>query len=125
MKKLLGIVCGFVLLVVACSKGDNNSSNNNNNGGNNNPGTVDCNSVSATFAANVAPLIQNSCAKSGCHATGSANGPGALTNYTQISNNKTAIRSAVSTGAMPKDATLTATQKATITCWVDGGALNN
>jgi hypothetical protein len=118
MKKLLGMITGLVILAVACSK-DNDDDNNNP------PNTVDCNTISATFAANVNPLIQTSCAKAGCHAAGSANGPGALTTYAQISANKTAIRAAVASGAMPKDATLNATQKATITCWIDAGAANN
>lgn len=123
MKKLFGLVTGFVLLVVACSK----SSDDNNGGGNNPPpgGTVDCNTVAKSFATNVSPLIASSCAKSGCHNAGSTNGVGPLTTYEQISAVKSQIRSAVSSGNMPKDATFTATQKATITCWIDAGAQNN
>jgi hypothetical protein len=117
MKKLPGLITGLIVLAVACSKDDN--------GDNNNPGTVDCNTINATFAANVNPIIQTSCAKAGCHNAGSANGVGALTTYAQISANKIAIRGAVSSGNMPKDATLSATQKATITCWIDAGAANN
>ena len=121
MKKLIGLVTGIVVLVVACSKGGDDS------GGNNNPpaGTVDCGTISTTFSANVSPLIASSCAKSGCHATGSTNGPGPLTNYTQIFNARTQIRANVASGNMPKDATFNATQKATITCWIDAGAPNN
>jgi hypothetical protein len=118
MKKLVGLVSSLVLLSLACSKNDNKDDNNN-------PGTVDCNSINAQFAANVAPLIATNCAKAGCHATGSINGPGALTTYAQISGNKAAIRAAVSDGRMPKDATLSATQKATIICWIDAGAADN
>lgn len=118
MKKLFGLITGLVILAVACSKDDDGDNNNP-------PVTVDCNTISATFAANVNPLIQNSCAKAGCHNAGSANGPGALTTYAQISAAKISIRSAVANGVMPKDATLSATQKATITCWIDAGAANN
>jgi hypothetical protein len=118
MKKLFGLVTGLIVLALACSKDDDN-------GGNNNPGTVDCNTINAKFAANVAPLIATSCAKAGCHAAGSSNGPGALTTYAQISGNKVAIRAAVANGVMPKDATFNATQKATITCWIDAGAADN
>jgi hypothetical protein len=119
MKKLIGLVSGMVILVIACSKDDD--------GGTNNPpgGTVDCSTISATFTANVSPLITSSCAKSGCHAAGSTNGVGPLTTYAQISAVKTQIRAAVASGNMPKDATFSATQKATITCWIDAGALNN
>lgn len=118
MKKMLSLVACFVLIVVllnACKKDS----------ANNDSGTVDCSTISTTFAANVSPLISSSCAKSGCHATGSINGPGALTNYTQIYNSRVAIRAAVSSGYMPQDATFSATQKATITCWIDAGAPQN
>ena len=119
MKKLIGLVSGIVILVIACSKGDDG-------GGNNNPPvTVDCNTISATFAANVSPLIASSCAKSGCHAAGSTNGVGPLTTYAQIFAARAQIRSNVASGNMPKDATFSATQKATITCWIDAGAPNN
>ena len=127
MKKLFGLVTGFVLLVVACSKSDDNNGGNGGGGGNNPPpgGTVDCNTTAKSFATNVSPLIASSCAKSGCHGTGSSNGPGQLTTYAEISAAKTQIRAAVSSGNMPKDATFNATQKATITCWIDTGAQNN
>ena len=116
MKKIPVLVIGLVLLMVACSK--SNDKNNNSN-------TVDCGSITTTFAANVSPLILSSCAKSGCHNAGSTNGPGALTNYTNIFANRVAIRAAVSSGEMPQDATFSATQKATITCWIDAGAQQN
>ncbi len=48
-----------------------------------------------------------------------------LTNYTQVFNARTSIRTAVSTGAMPQNATLTAAQKNSILCWIDAGAQNN
>ena len=118
MKKLIGLVSVVVLLVIACGKGGYNNNNNNNN-------TVDCGTISTTFSANVSPLIASSCAKSGCHATGSTNGPGALTTYAQIFAARAQIRSNVASGNMPKDATFSATQKATITCWIDAGAANN
>jgi hypothetical protein len=118
MKKIIGLVSGIVILVVACSKDDDG-------GGNNNPPPVDCNTISATFATNVSPLITSSCAKSGCHAAGSTNGVGPLTTYAQIFAARVQIRAAVASGNMPKDATFSATQKATITCWIDAGAANN
>jgi len=116
MKKMLSLVACIVLIVVlvnACKKDSENNE------------PVDCSTISTTFAVNVSPLISSSCAKSGCHAAGSTNGPGALTNYTQIFNSRVAIRAAVSSGYMPQDATFSATQKATITCWIDAGAPQN
>ena len=118
MKKLFGLATGLVVLAMACSKGGDNNNNNNP------PGNVDCGTISTTFSANVAPLIASSCAKSGCHLTG-GNGPGALNTYAQIFAARAQIRANVASGNMPKDATFSATQKATITCWIDAGAPNN
>jgi hypothetical protein len=120
MKKLLSLATCIVLMVVlliACKKDSEND--------NTEPTTVDCSTVNTSFSASVSPLIMTSCAKSGCHATGSSNGPGALTTYTQIFNQRDRIRAAVASGQMPQDATFTAKQKATITCWIDAGAPQN
>jgi hypothetical protein len=88
------------------------------------PGAT-CDGVSTSFATNVNPIIQSSCNKSGCHNTGSTNGPGALTNYDQIKAAAGHIKNAVVSGFMPQDATLTTAQIKTISCWVDAGAPNN
>jgi hypothetical protein len=78
------------------------------------------------FAADVNPIIQSSCANNiACHSSGSVNGPGALTSYTAIFNSRTSIRSAVSSGSMPKNSTLSTNQKNSILCWIDSGAPNN
>jgi len=118
MKKMLSLLAFIVLILVlanACKKDSDNPA----------PAPVDCSSITTTYSGTVSPLIASSCAKSGCHNTGSTNGPGALTTYTQIFNAKAQIRTAVSSGAMPRDATFSAQQKATITCWIDAGAPNN
>jgi hypothetical protein len=81
--------------------------------------------VSTSFSANVAPIIQTNCAVSGCHATGSTNGPGALTSYTQIKNAAVQIKQAVVSRFMPQGSSLTNAQIKTISCWVDAGAPNN
>jgi hypothetical protein len=78
-----------------------------------------------SFAADVNPIFQSSCAISGCHAAGSFNGPGALTTYDQISNNKIAIRTVIANGTMPKTGSLTTAQRNTIICWIDNGAPSN
>ncbi len=105
-------------LAAACSK---DSVSNNNSGG-----TVDCSTASAKFSANVLPLIVTKCSyNSGCHGSGSTNSGGVLTNYTQIKARSSNIKSQVNAGLMPQGSTLSNAEKATITCWVDAGALNN
>ena len=84
---------------------------------------IDCTSVNASFAADVLPIIQTVC--QGCHGAGSTNGPGELTNYTQISNAAARIKTAVVTGFMPRVGSLSAGQIRLISCWVDSGAPNN
>jgi hypothetical protein len=117
MKKMLSLVACIVLIVVlvnSCKKDSENDSP-----------PVDCSTITTTFSGTVSPLISSSCAKPDCHAAGSSNGPGALTNYTQIFNSRARIREAVASGEMPQDATFSANQKAIIMCWVDAGAPNN
>ena len=112
---ILLITCSIFVLI-SCSK--------NNDGGGNTQ--IDCtNNTSKSFAANVSPIIQSNCAISNCHAAGSTNGPGALTNYNQISAASFSIRAAVVSGSMPKNSSITSAQKASIVCWIDAGALNN
>jgi hypothetical protein len=124
--KVARLITGISVLLfifISCSKGGDD---------NNNPppppppppGDV-CANIAKAFAANASPLFQTYCNQSGCHNAGSSNGPGPLTNYTQIFNARTAIRAAVQSGIMPKNTTLTAAQKNTIICWIDSGAPNN
>ena len=88
--------------------------------------TPDCSGPAKSYATDVSPVFQTSCAiNSGCHAAGSGNGPGPLVDYSQIFNAKGGIRPEVASGHMPLNATLTATQKNAILCWIDSGAPNN
>ena len=119
MKKLL---CIAILVVVAFSCTKNSDSNSGTNT-NNDPAPT-CTGTKS-FSADVNPIIQNVCAASGCHNAGSSNGPGPLTNYQQVFNARTTIRSAVASGLMPKNSTLSASQKNDILCWIDNGASNN
>lgn len=107
-----------MLIAISCSK---SSSDNGGGGGNN----IDCSGTPKTFSADANPLIQSVCNQPSCHASGSTNGPGPLTNYTQVFNARNAIRNAVATGLMPRNTTFTAAQKAAIVCWIDSGAANN
>ena len=127
MKKNILIILAAFLVMASCSKsGGGDSGGGNGGGGGGGGSTVNCAGVPASFAANVSPIIQASCATDAtCHGTGSANGPGPLLNYTQISNAKASIKTAVAAGTMPKTGTLTTAQKNSIICWVDAGGLNN
>ena len=116
--KIIGIPALLFLSIVllySCSK------SNDDDGGS----AVDCSSVPKSFATDVNPLIQTFCNQAGCHANGSSNGPGPLTNYAQVSAAKDLIRSAVQSGRMPQNTTLYTAQKNTIICWIDSGAPNN
>lgn len=87
--------------------------------------TTNC-STARSYAADINPIIQSSCAiNSGCHASGSTNGPGPLLIYADVNNAKITIRSAVASGTMPKTGSLTNDQKNAIICWIDSGAPNN
>ena len=122
MKKsiLVSLVAFFV--IAACSKSSDGGGGGNGGGG----GGTNCNGVPSAFAANVSPIIQNSCATDAtCHGAGSVNGPGPLLNYTQVFNARVAIKTAVGNGTMPKTGSLTTAQKNSIICWVDAGGPNN
>lgn len=101
------------MLFLSCSKSDNGGSN------------PVCTNITKSFSTDVNPIIQTYCNQSNCHNPGSTNGPGALTNYSQVFNARNAIRGQVAAGLMPQNTTLTTEQKNTIICWIDNGALNN
>lgn len=119
MKRSFWALSSLLFVFLACSKSDDDDGG----GGGNN--TVDCSTVAKSFASDVSPIFAGTCAAPACHAAGSINGPGALTNYTAIFANRVAIRAAVASGIMPKNSTLSTNQKNAILCWIDGGAANN
>lgn len=112
MKKAYPFLLLSLLVVLSCSK--------------NTPvkDTVTCDTTKS-FATDVNPIIQTYCNQPSCHASGSVNGPGPLTNYTQVFNARSAIRNAIQSGLMPQNATLSSAQKNAIICWIDNGATNN
>ena len=119
MKKTVTAISFLFLITLSCSKG-------NGGGGGGSTTLVDCATVTnKAFAADVNLIIQASCNISGCHAAGSFNGPGALTNYTQISNAGSSIKTAVLSGRMPQGSSLSTAQKNSIICWVNSGTPNN
>jgi hypothetical protein len=108
-------VLASVFFILSCSKSSSDT------GGT----TITCDGTVRSFITDVNPLIQSFCNQSNCHTNGSSNGPGPLTNYTQVFNARSVIRNAVASGLMPQNATLTTAQKTAIVCWIDSGAPNN
>lgn len=88
--------------------------------------TISCTGVTVSFETDVQPLIQSSCAsRTSCHGSGSTESPGELLTYAQIYSARSRIRSAVASGSMPRNGSLTTNQKQIIICWIDGGAGND
>ena len=88
--------------------------------------SLECSGNLKSFSTDVKPVMQVSCAfDSDCHGSGSTSGPGSLLSYTEIFNARSIIRSAILSGEMPKDGSLTTADKNAIICWIDNGALNN
>lgn len=87
--------------------------------------TDPCSGITASFSADVDPIIQTYCNQPDCHSPGSINGPGALTNYNQVFSARIQIRVQIEAGLMPQNATLSTAQRNKILCWIDSGALNN
>jgi len=124
MKKSILVILGSFFLIASCSKGGGGDNGGGTGGGGG--GTTNCTGVASAFAANVNPIIQTKCATDAtCHGAGSANGPGPLLTYTQISSASVTIKTAVASGTMPKTGTLTTAEKNSIICWIEGGAPNN
>ena len=114
MKKTIVFMLCVVVIVIACTKNNNATF------------TTDCSGEAKSYTTDVSPIIQSYCASnSGCHASGSTNGPGALTTFQQVYNARAAIRSAVASGSMPQNSTLSSSQKNILICWIDNGATNN
>lgn len=100
-----------LLLFLACSKSK--------------PEPQPCDGTAKGFTADVNPVIQTHCNQPGCHASGSVNGPGPITNYAQVFNARSVIREAIRTGLMPQNSTLSTEERNKIICWIDSGAPEN
>jgi hypothetical protein len=113
MKKKITYLLCLTVLAMACSKNNGTVAN------------VDCSGGTKSFVKDVSPIIQAYCATSGCHASGSTHGPGALTTWQQIYNSRASVRASVVNRSMPQNSSLSASQINTIVCWIDNGATNN
>lgn len=89
--------------------------------------TDPCAGLSFKFKTDVQFIINTRCATSpGCHASGSVNSGGPLTNYSQVFDKRTEIKIQVSSNSMPfPPDTLASDQKNKIICWLNSGAPDN
>jgi hypothetical protein len=85
-----------------------------------------CDDVEASLSGNVMPIINTKCAVSGCHISG-----GQFPDFTDRANViqfSSGIRNFTQNNVMPPASsgiTLTAEELEAISCWVEGGALDN
>ena len=87
---------------------------------------VDCGGPPKSYSSDLRSILQMRCNDdSGCHGSGSKNGPGELLTFQQVFSARSAIRSAIVSGRMPLNGELTATLKNAILCWIDSGAPDN
>lgn len=120
MKRRLIFTAHFItiiFLIISCSKGS---------GGGNNLPPDSCNGLSFKFTSDVQPIVNTTCAiNSNCHAAGTVNRGGPLTDYNKIFVKKSDIKFQIEAGLMPQSGSLTADQKNKIICWINNGAPNN
>ena len=127
-KKILKfILFGMTMIfVISCSSDDSDPTVNPD------PDMMDpCTSITSTYAADIRPIIDLTCALSGCHVAGGS-GDGNFESYNGVkakADNGSLVSRAVTGGTMPPSnssgPSLTETQKNLIRCWVEDGAQNN
>ncbi|MEJ1236698.1 hypothetical protein WBG78_01135 [Chryseolinea sp. T2] len=78
-----------------------------------------------SYNDDIKPIIETSCAVSGCHVSGGA-APFALTTVKSVQDHASSIKTVTANGSMPKGGPpLSQAEKDKIACWVDDGAPNN
>jgi hypothetical protein len=86
----------------------------------------DCSQHSHTYAATIKPIIDNSCALSGCHGTASSNG-----DFTSFAGVKASVEmdkfgdAVLFKQNMPPSGPLSLEERQRIKCWIDEGAKND
>jgi len=83
--------------------------------------TIPCDPA-ISYSGKVKAIFVTNCAASGCH---DGNNLASLAEYNTARDAAQQIKSAVSRGLMPLYASLSATDKAAIICWIDSGTKNN
>jgi hypothetical protein len=76
-----------------------------------------------SWTKDIKPIIQTSCAKSGCHVKGS--GRKTLETYADVKDVAGEVRRRTQNGSMPYDGPLSQVSISLIACWIDDGALEN
>ena len=76
-----------------------------------------------TYSVVIQPIINTSCAISGCHVPGT--GRANFLNLAEVQNNAPEIKSRTTSRDMPRVGSLTQLQIDQIGCWVDRGANND
>jgi hypothetical protein len=108
MKKII-LFIAIAICYISCVKNSADNTTNN------------CN-PNVSYSLEVKPIIAKSCNMAGCHDGVTIT---SLADYTTMHDGATQIKTSIVAGRMPKTGSLTATEKATIVCWVDNGAKNN
>lgn len=90
---------------------------------------MDC-SVERSFASDIVPILNQSCAIPNCHTSGAIIGDYTVFEGLREQEDRGVLRGQIETGAMPPSNSagpieLTDTELATFLCWIDQGALDN
>ena len=117
------IVFSFLLIASACSSDEADGT-----GGNNNGNNTDCASISPSYSADIKPIIDASCATSGCHNAVSGAENIDLSTYAKVKDESFKRRFLGSINresgfkAMPQGAPkLSDSNINLITCWIENG----
>lgn len=90
-------------------------------------GPVSCDVSAITYSNDVLPIINASCATTGCHVSGGT-GPGDFTNYNELKakvDNGTFNTRVLVQQNMPPNSSLSDCELQTLEAWIDSGAQNN
>lgn len=90
-------------------------------------GPVLCDIIDVSYATDVEPIINSSCATSGCHVAGGS-GPGNFTNFNELEAkvaNGSFENRVINQRTMPPGTQLQDCELQILQVWIDNGALNN